>query len=396
MKEISRVATAITPSCTLEIDALAKQMKADGLDVVCFGTGEPDFDTPDNIKEAGIKAIQEGKTKYTPASGINQLRQAVADRLKIDCDVDYAPSQIIVATGAKHCLYVTLCTLLNPGDEVILPAPFWVSYYEMIRMARGVPVLVHASEEANFKMTPEQLEAAITEKTKVLILNNPSNPTGMMYTKSELQAFADIAVKHDIYVISDEIYHSLVYDDNEFVSFAKLGEDVKERTILINGVSKSYAMTGWRIGYVAASPRLSKVIGNYLSNSTAAPGTMNQWAAVEALTGPQDGIEAMRKVFEVRRNYIVERMNSIPGVSCLKPEGAFYVMMNIKELIGRTIGGYVINNDNDFAKAFLEKSMVAVVPCEGFGISNFIRWTYATSMENIREGLDRLEKFLAE
>lgn len=277
-----------------------------------------------------------------------------------------------------------------------MPSPFWVSYYEMIRMAGGVPVLIHAPEERNFKMTAEQLEAAITDKTKVLILNNPSNPTGMLYTREELQAFADIAVKYDLYVIADEIYYSLVYDDKEFVSFASLGDEVKERTILINGVSKSYAMTGWRIGYAATNAHLAKVIGNYLSNSTAAPGTMNQWAAVEALTGPQDGVEAMRKVFEVRRNYIVDRINSIPGVSCLMPDGAFYVMMSIEKLIGKTISGYVIHDDQDFAKAFLEKSLVAVVPCTGFGMPNFLRWTYATSMENIREGLDRLEKFLSE
>ena len=396
MKDISRVAGAVRASTTLAVDAMAKQMKADGLDVVGFGAGEPDFDTPDNIKDAAYAAIRDGKTKYTPAAGIVDLRKAVTARLKIDCDLDYDYTQVVIASGAKHCLYIALSCLLNPGDEVIVPAPYWVSYYEMIRMAGGVPVIVTATEAQKFKITPQQLEDAITDKTKLFIINNPSNPTGMLYSKAELQALADVCIKHDLYVISDEIYYGLVYDDKTFTSFASLDGDVKDRTILINGVSKSYAMTGWRIGYACANHQLAKVMGNFLSHSTGAPATMCQWAAVEALTGHQDGIEAMRKVFEVRRNYIVERMNSIPGVSCITPEGAFYVMMNIDKLIGRTLGGKVINNDDDFAMAFLEKALVAVVPCSGFGAPNFVRWTYATSMENIREGLDRLEKFLAE
>ena len=396
MKDISRVAGAVRASTTLAVDAMAKQMKADGLDVVGFGAGEPDFDTPDNIKDAAYAAIKNGKTKYTPAAGIVDLRKAVTARLKIDCDLDYDYTQVVIASGAKHCLYVALNCLLNPGDEVIVPAPYWVSYYEMVRMAGGVPVIVTAAESQKFKITPRQLEEAITDKTKLFILNNPSNPTGMLYSKSELQALAEVCVKHDLYVISDEIYYGLVYDDKPFTSFASLSDDIKDRTILINGVSKSYAMTGWRIGYACANKEIAKVMGNFLSHSTGAPATMCQWAAVEALTGYQDGIEAMRKVFEVRRNYIVERMNSIPGVSCITPEGAFYVMMNIDKLIGRTLGGKAINNDDDFAMAFLEKALVAVVPCSGFGAPNFVRWTYATSLENIREGLDRLEKFLSE
>ncbi len=394
MKRISRVAKSVRASTTLAVDSLAKQMKADGLDVVGFGTGEPDFDTPDNIKEACITALDKGFTKYTPAAGIIPLREAVAARLKTDCGLDYDYTQITVASGAKHCIFIALMTLLEPGEEVIIPAPYWVSYYEMVRMAGGVPVIVSAGEEQNFKITAEQFEAAVTDKTKVFILNNPSNPTGMLYSRKELEALAEICLKHDLYVISDEIYYGLVYDDKEFVSFAALGEDIKERTILINGVSKSYSMTGWRIGYAAANNEISLVMANYLSHSTGAPGTMNQWAAVEALIGPQDGIEAMRKTFEVRRNYIVKRINSIPDVSCITPDGAFYVMMNIEKLIGRTLGGRVINNDDDFAVTFLEKGLVAVVPCSGFGAPGFVRWTYATSMENIREGLDRLEKFL--
>ncbi len=396
MKELSKTAMKVNPSTTLAIDALAKQMKADGMDVIGFGTGEPDFMTPENISEAGIAAIREGKTKYTPAAGIVQLRQAAADRLKADCGLDYDYTQIVVASGAKHNVYAALAALLDPGDEVIVPAPYWVSYCEMVSMLHGVPVVVETTEDANFKMTPAQLEAAITPKTKALMLNNPSNPTGMIYSEGELRAIADVCVKHDLYVLADEIYYKLVYDGKPFTSFASLGEDVKKRTIIINGVSKSYAMTGWRIGYAAANKQIAKVMSNYLSHSTGGPSTISQWAAVEALSGQQETIEDMRKVFEERRNYIVERMNSIPGVSCIMPDGAFYIMMNIEKLIGRTIGGVEITDDDVFAEAFLKQGLVAVVPCSGFGIKNFVRWTYATSMENIKEGLDRLEKFLAQ
>lgn len=394
MKELSRIASAVRASTTLAVDSLAKQMRADGYDVVGFGAGEPDFDTPDNIKETAIEAIRAGKTKYTPAAGLPALRKAVAARLKLDFDLDYDFTQITVASGAKHSVFIALLALLNPGDEVLLPAPYWVSYYEMILMAGGVANVLTAGEEQSFKVTPEQLELAINEKTKVLMLNNPSNPTGMLYTPSELKAIAEICKKYDLYVISDEIYSGLVYDNREFISFAGISEDACERTVLITGVSKSYAMTGWRIGYAAANKQISKVMANFLSHSTGAPGTMNQLAAIEALSGPQDGIDAMRKVFEVRRNYIVKRMNEIPEVSCIMPDGAFYVMMNIEKLIGKTIGGKLIQNDDDFAVAFLEKGLVAVVPCSGFGAPGFVRWTYAASMENIREGLNRLEIFL--
>lgn len=394
MKEISRMARAISPSTTLAVDTLAKQMKAEGLNVIGFGTGEPDFATPDNIRDAGISAIMEGKTKYTPAAGIVPLRKAAAERLRLDCGLDYDYTQIVTASGAKHCVYVALQALLNPGDEVIVPAPYWVSYCEMVRMAGGVAVTVLAPESQSFKLSPEQIEAAITPKTKALILNNPSNPTGMLYNRRELEAIAEICLRHDLYVLADEIYYRLVYDGREFVSFASLGDEIKARTILINGVSKSYSMTGWRVGYAAASTELAKVMSSFLSHSTGATATFSQYAAAEALSGPQEGIEAMRKVFEQRRNRMVERMNEIEGVSCIKPEGAFYVMMNIEKLIGRELGGRVINNDDDFAMAFLEKGLVAVVPCSGFGLPGFVRWTYAASMENIDEGLRRLEEFI--
>ena len=396
MKPVSKIAEAVRASTTLAVDSLAKQIKADGLDVVGFGTGEPDFNTPDNINMAGIRAICDGKTKYTPAAGIIPLRKAIAQRLKEDCGVDYDYTQIVVASGAKHSVYIALAAITNPGDEIIIPAPFWVSYYEMVRMVGGTPVIVEAGEEQNFKITAQQLEAAITDKTKCLMLNNPSNPTGMIYSADELRAIADVCVKHDLYILADEIYYQLIYDGIEFTSIASLGDEVKERTLLVNGVSKSYAMTGWRVGYCAANKTLAKIMSNFLSHSTGAPSTISQWASVEALTGPQEGIEAMRLAFLERRDYIVKRINSIPGVSCIVPNGAFYVMMNIEQLIGKTLGGKLIENDDDFAVALLEKALVAVVPCSGFGMKNFVRWSYAASMENIEKGLDRLEKFVTE
>lgn len=394
MKDLSVRALAVHESSTLAVDSLAKKLKADGFPVVSFGTGEPDFDTPDNIKAAAIKAINEGKTKYTPAAGLIPLRQAVCDRLLADIGVSYEPAEIVVASGAKHNIFVALMCLINPGDEVIVPAPYWVTYTEAVAMAGGVPVTVDCSEASGFKMTPAQLEAAITPKTKLLILNNPSNPTGMFYGRKELEALAEVCVKHDLYILSDEIYYKLLYDNREFTSVAALGGDLRERTIIVNGVSKSYAMTGWRIGYTASNKKLAKLMANYLSHSTSAPSTISQYAAIEALTGDQSSIAKMHDEFERRRNYIVERMNTIEGVSCIKPEGAFYVMMNMEKLAGRTIGGKLINNGDDFAMAFLEKENVAVVPCSGFGAPMFVRWTYAASMENIKEGLDRLEKFI--
>ena len=394
MKELSRIATAVVPSTTLAIDAMFKQMKAEGQDVIGFGAGEPDFPTPDHIKEAGIQAIRDNETRYTPAAGTIALRKAICQRLKEDCGLDYDHTQVAVSNGAKTCVYAALRALVNPGDEVILPAPYWVSYLELIRMVGGVPVVVDAAEEAQFKLTPEQLSAAITPRTKCMILNNPSNPTGMMYEQPELEALAQVCVEKDIYVISDEIYYSLVYDGRKFVSLAAISPEIKERTLLVNGVSKSYAMTGWRIGYVAAPANIAKVIGNYLSHCTGSPCSISQSASQTALSASQETVEEMRRAFEARRNYMVERMNQIPGVSCIKPEGAFYVMMNIGQLIGKELHGTVIRDADDFGNLFLKYGKVAVVPGTGFGAPHFVRWSYATSMENIKEGLDRLEKFL--
>lgn len=395
MKAISKIAAAVSPSATLAVNALAKKMRAEGKDVVGFGTGEPDFETPDRISYAGIRAICDGQTKYTPAAGIVPLRKAVCKRLKEDYDLDYDETQVVVASGAKHSVYLALAVLVDPGDEVILPAPYWVSYYEMIRLVGGVPVVVTAGEDQNFKITAEQLEAAITEKTKAVMINNPSNPTGAIYTKEELQALADICVRHDLFIIADEIYDKLIYDGARFTSIPTLGEDVKAHTILINGVSKTYSMTGWRVGYAVAEKPVASAMSSYASHSTGAPATMAQYAAQEALEGPQDEVEAMRKVFEERRNYLVSRMNALDGVSCLTPNGAFYVMMNLEQLFGKTIDGEVIATADDFARLFLEKSMVAVVSCTAFGAPSFVRWSYATSMENIQKGMDRLEQFLA-
>lgn len=394
MKELAQIASAVQVSSTMAIDALAKQMRANGIDVIGFGAGEPDFDTPDHIKTAAHQAIVENATRYTPASGASALKEAICKRMKEDCGLDYKASQVVVSSGAKHCVYVALRAVVDPGDEVILPAPFWVSYLELIKMVGAKPVVVTAGEGTGFKITAEQLSAAITSKTKALILNNPGNPTGMVYSREDLEAIAKICVEKDIYVISDEIYCGLLYDGVRWASFASLGDEVKERTILVNGVSKSYAMTGWRIGYILANEKAARVMGNFISHSTGSPCTISQAASIAALSGSQDCVEEMRQAFEKRRNYIVERINRIDGVSCLKPEGAFYVMMNIEKLLGTTIHGELIRSSDDFCTALLRHGLVAAVPGSGFGAPNFVRWAYAVSMEDIERGFDRLEVFL--
>ena len=394
LKPISKIAAGVQASTTLAIDSLFKQMKAEGKDVVGFGAGEPDFPTPEHIKQAGIDAIENNFTKYTPAAGLMQLREAASYRLRADFGLEYAPSQIVVASGAKHSVYVALMTLCDPGDEVVIAAPYWVSYSEMVKQAGAVPVIVAAGEAEDFKITAAQLDAAITDRTKVFMLNSPCNPTGMVYTRAELEAIAEVCCRRNVYVLADEIYCNLVYDDIEFVSFASLGEDVKERTILVNGVSKSYAMTGWRIGYTASNPELARVMGNYLSHSTSAPSTISQHAAIVALRGPQEDMQAMKRAFEKRRDHLVGRMNRIAGVSCIKPQGAFYVMMNMKSFIGKSMYGKTIGSAEDFAHLFLEKGLVATVPCTAFAAPGFVRWSYATSLAEIDKGLDRLEQFI--
>ena len=385
---------AIAPSPTLSIDAKYKQMLADGIDVVGFGAGEPDFNTPEYIRNAAIEAINDGQTRYTPAAGTLKLRQAVANKFKNDNKLDYKPTQIVVSNGAKHSLTNAFSAILNPGDEVIIPAPYWVSYPEMVKMADGVPKFVYADEECEFKITAQQLEEAITDKTKAVILNSPSNPTGMVYTEEELRSLAETAVKHDLIIVADEIYEKLVYDGNEHTSIASFSEEIFDHTITINGVSKSYAMTGWRIGFAAANDKIAKIMSNIQSHAASNPNSIAQAATIAALEGPQDAVEAMRQVFAERRNHMVKRINEIDGVSCITPQGAFYVMMNIKELFGKTYCGKIINSSDDFAEVLLENAKVALVPGSGFGAEGYVRWSYATSIENIDKGLDRLEAFL--
>ena len=391
--KLSTKFAAISPSPTLSIDAKFKDMIANGIDVVGFGAGEPDFDTPDHIKAAAIKAIQDGFTKYTPAAGTVALKKAICEKFAKDNGLAYSPADIVVSNGAKHSLVNAFQAILNAGDEVIIPAPFWVSYPEMVKIADGVPVIIDTTEEAGFKFTAAQLKAAITPKTKALVLNSPSNPTGMIYTKEELAAIAEIAVENNIFVVSDEIYEELIYS-GEHVSIASLGEAIKELTIVVNGVSKSYAMTGWRIGYTASSTAIAKIMGNVQSHATSNPCSISQVAALAALTGSKDSIAEMKTAFVERRDYMVDRINGIPGLSCLKPDGAFYVMMNITGIMGKEINGKVISGSDEFCERALGESKVALVPGSGFGAEGYVRWSYATSMKNIKEGLDRIEAFL--
>jgi len=392
---ISKKYSSISASPTLAIDSKFKQMKADGMNVVGFGAGEPDFDTPQFIKDAAIKAINDGMTKYTPASGTIALKKAVCDKFKRHNNLDYTPDQIVISNGAKHSLVNVLGAILNPGDEVIIPAPFWVSYTEMVKLRDGVPVIVQATEEENFLCSPEKIENAITDKTRAIIINSPSNPTGMVYDEESLRKIADIAVKHNIYVISDEIYEHLIYDGKKHVSIASFNEEIKNLTIIINGVSKTYAMTGWRIGFTASNKEIAKVMGNVQSHETSNPNSIAQEASRAALEGSEDELHAMVDEFSKRRLHMVDRISKIPGVSCLKPEGAFYVMMNIKSLYGKSCNGTVINSADDFAQCFLDEKLVAVVPGTGFYADGYVRWSYATSLENINEGMDRLEEFIS-
>lgn len=393
---LSKKGQGISSSPTLAIDAKYKAMISEGIDVVGFGTGEPDFDTPQNIKDAAIAAIQKGFTKYTPAAGTVALKQAICNKLKRDNGLDYTPAEIVVSNGAKHSLVNAFSAILNPGDEVIIPTPYWVSYPEMVKLADGVPVYVHTTEEDNFKFKVSDLEKVITPKTRALVLNSPSNPTGMIYTEKELSEIAKFAVEKNIYVVSDEIYEHLIYDKEEkHVSIASFGEDIKKLSIIVNGVSKSYAMTGWRIGYTASSKEIASIMSNIQSHATSNPCSISQVAAVEALNGPQDSIAVMKDAFAERLDYMVSRINSIQGVSCIKPQGAFYVMMNIKELIGKELGGKVIDSSDTFCEVLLEQAKLALVPGSGFGAEGYVRWSYAASMETIKEGLDRLEAFIA-
>ena len=390
-KNISNKLKSIQPSVTLAITAKAKSLKAQGIDIIGFGAGEPDFRTPKHIRDAAINAIENESIGYTAASGMESLKKAICDKLKRDNNLEYTQDQIVVSNGAKHSLFNTLSAICNPGDEVIVPNPYWVSYPELVRLVDAKPVFVECPEEAEFKYTVEALEAAITDKTKAIILNTPNNPTGTAYKEEDLRAIADLAVKHNIYVISDEIYEKLLYEGTH-TSIASFNQDIKDLTIVVNGVAKAYAMTGWRIGYTACNKEIAKAMSNFQSHATSNPNTIAQYATIAALNGPEETLNEMIKAFKERRDFMVEKINSIENLSCLKPQGAFYVMVNISKLIGKTINGKAINNSVDFADYLLDDAKVAVVPGIGFGNDNYIRLSYATSLDNIKEGLNRIEK----
>jgi len=388
---ISKIVSQIKPSATLAITAKAKKMKKDGIDVIGFGAGEPDFDTPSNIKEAAKKALDNGFTKYTPASGIPELKEAITKKLKTDNNLDYLPNEIIISCGAKHSIFNAVFALCNEGDEVILPSPYWVSYFESIKAAGGVPVIIKTTEEKNFKITSDELKKAITPKTKLFILNSPSNPTGMVYEERELEELSRVIVDAGIYCISDEIYEKIIYDGVRHVSVASFGEKIKNLTIVINGVSKSYSMTGWRIGYAAGTKNIIQAINNLQSHTTSNPVSFAQIGAVEALQGPQEETGRMIIEFKKRRDCMVDRVNSIKGLSVNKPQGAFYCFVNIGNILGKGKG---IDDSLKLADALLTEARVAVVPGIAFGDDNFIRLSYATSMDNIVEGLKRIEEWI--
>ena len=389
---IAKRALAIKPSPTLATAAKARSMKAQGIDVVDFGLGEPDFDTPENVKQAGIKAIQSGHTKYTPAGGTDELKEAVAEKLKKDNNLDYDKSQVLISCGAKHALYNIAEALFDPGDEVVIPAPYWVSYPDQVLLNDATPVIIETTEEEGFKLTARKLEQAITKKTKALILNSPSNPTGSAYDRKTLEEIAGVAVKHNITVISDEIYEKLIYDGFRHISIASLGREIKDLTIVVNGVSKSYAMTGWRIGYAAGPRDVIAAMADIQSQSTSNPCSISQKAAVEALRGPQDFTQAMNVEFDKRRKYMVDRLNKMAGLYCLMPVGAFYAFPRVSSLFGKSAKGALIRNSSDLAAFLLEEAGVALVSGDAFGAGPFIRLSYATSLETIRKGMDRIEE----
>ena len=392
--KLSRKAEQISESITLSITATAKKMKDEGLDVIGFGAGEPDFNTPEYIRQSAINAIHNGYTKYTPTSGIPELKKAIVTKFKNDNNLNYSSTQIIVSTGAKQCLANAFQAILNPGDEVIVPTPYWVSYPELIKLADGVPIFVCTEESNNFKYTRAELNKVATNKTKAIIINSPNNPTGAVYNESELKMIAEFAKEKDLFIISDEIYEKLIYGDSKHVSIASISKDAYDRTIVINGVSKTYAMTGWRLGYAAANEKIIKLMGNIQSHTTSNPNSIAQCAAVEALNGDKTTITSMVSEFRKRRDYMVSKINSITNLSCTVPDGAFYVMVNISMVIDKKINNEIIKNSLDFSKHLLELEKVAVVPGNGFGVSNYIRLSYATSMENIVKGLDRIENFM--
>ena len=393
MKLSDRVLT-ISPSLTLKITAQAKELKASGKNVVGFGAGEPDFSTPDFICDAAKEALDKGFTKYTPASGTRELKTAIAENLYKKYALSYEADCIVVSNGAKHSLFNICQAILNPGDECILPAPYWLTYPELIKMAGAVPKYIEGKEKDEFKPRAEDFKNAISSRTKAIILNSPSNPCGSIYNKKELEEIAKIAIKNDLYVISDEIYSELVYGGNKHVSIASLGDEIKERTIVVNGMSKAYAMTGWRIGYTASNKELAKAMSSYQSHATSNPNSIAQYASLAALNGKDDFIKKMIQVFDNRRKLICSLLDGIPGLSHIRPNGAFYVMLNISNAIGKTVNGQVISGSADFAEQLIKNVLVAVIPGAAFGADNYVRLSYALSEADITEGVARIGEFM--
>lgn len=389
-KQLAFRVDTLTPSTTLAITAKAKQMKDSGIDIIGLGAGEPDYNTPDNILEAAITSMREGKTKYTPSGGLVELKDAVIDKLKRDQNLTYERTEIMIGVGAKHVLYTLFQVILNPEDEVIIPTPYWVSYPEQVKLAGGVPVHIEGTASAQFKVTAQEIKNAITSKTKAVIINSPGNPTGMIYSKEELEEIVAVCKERDIWIISDEIYEKLIYGTEKHVSPAQLSDDAKQRTFIVNGVSKSHSMTGWRIGYIAGDATVVTAMTNLASHSTSNPTTTSQYAAIEAYNGPQDTVEVMRKDFESRLNKAYPLLAAIPGFNVIKPQGAFYLLPEVTEAVEKT--GY--KNVDDFAEALLTEAKVAVIPGSGFGSPDTIRLSYATSIDSIEEAIRRIKEFV--
>jgi aspartate aminotransferase len=388
--KLSARAERLQPSATLTITAKAKALKSQGVDVIGFGAGEPDFDSPDHVKEAAIKAINEGMTKYTGVGGIDELKDAIIYRLKEDHNLEYEKSEIIASVGAKHTLYNVIQVLFDKGDEVIVPAPYWVSYPEQIKLAEATPVILETKESDGFKITPTALKQHINSNTKALILNYPSNPTGATYNEEELRAIVDVAMDAGLIIISDEIYEKIIYGGIKHIPVASLGEDIKKATILVNGVSKTYSMTGWRIGYAAGDKGVISAMSKLQGQSTSNPTSISQWAAIAALRGDHQIIDDRTKEFEQRKNYIVEKLNDIPQINCFDPQGAFYVFPNVSGCYGKEYNGKIIKDSLDFTEFILDEAKVAVVPGVAFGADDYVRISYATSMDDIVKGIDRM------
>jgi len=391
---LSKVAAQSKPSATLSLNAKAKALHAEGVDVAMFTVGEPDFDTPENIKQAAILAIQSGRTKYTPASGTLELRRAVSAKLARDNGLTYAPEQVIVSNGTKQALYMIMLCLLDEGDELLLPAPYWVSYADMAAACGARPVPVDAVDAPGFKVTPEMLVSAVTKRSKALVLNSPNNPSGAVYSEEELRAIVEVAIERDLWILSDEVYEKLIYDDARHSSPASFSREAYEHTITFNGVSKTYAMTGWRIGYAAGPRDVIDAAGRLQSNLTSGPNSIAQYAAVEALTGPQDSVEDTRQAFAERRDAIVSALSALPGVRCSKPLGAFYALPDCRDLIGHSYAGRKVTDSTDLCQALLEEVHLAAVPGAPFGAEGHVRFSYATGTEEIEKGMERFGRFL--